>query len=245
MANDIDQRLEDLLKVLAPFKRQAYVPFTKEIKPKHSIFSKIGGLPYLRSKDDWPTCPNCQRHLQLFLQLNLNGLPERKAGGLIQLFYCTTDNPSCETELNAYLPFSGATVCRKIEIEGKSEIVQPTAVELFNEKQITGWKAIDDYPHFEEYFDLGIDLKIDEELYDLMHKRKIGKAVPGDKLFGWPYWIQGKENPKDRNTGSTMELLFQLDSEINLPFMFGDSGVGHLTQSPENDEELAFGWACL
>jgi len=38
--------------------------------------------------------------------------------------------------------------------------------------------------------------------------------------------------------------LFQLASENNLPYMFGDAGIGHLTQSPENKEELGFGWAC-
>jgi hypothetical protein len=26
--------------------------------------------------------------------------------------------------------------------------------------------------------------------------------------------------------------------------MFGDSGIGHITQCPEHKEVLAFGWAC-
>lgn len=68
--------------------------------------------------------------------------------------------------------------------------------------------------------------------------------IAKDKLYGWPYWIQSVEYPFDRKTESQMQLLFQFDSEDNLPYMFGDAGIGHLTQSPDNDKELGFGWAC-
>ncbi len=41
-----------------------------------------------------------------------------------------------------------------------------------------------------------------------------------------------------------MELLLQLDSERNLPYIYGDSSIGHITISPDNKDEAAFGWAC-
>jgi len=41
-----------------------------------------------------------------------------------------------------------------------------------------------------------------------------------------------------------MELLFQIGGSENIPYMFGDAGIGHITQSPDNENELAFGWAC-
>jgi hypothetical protein len=41
-----------------------------------------------------------------------------------------------------------------------------------------------------------------------------------------------------------MHLLFQIDSEDNLPYMFGDAGCGHITQCPKHPHRLAFGWAC-
>jgi hypothetical protein len=41
-----------------------------------------------------------------------------------------------------------------------------------------------------------------------------------------------------------MELLFQLDSEDHVPFMFGDAGCGHLTRCPEHPDVVTFGWAC-
>lgn len=247
--NKVDQtgtnkRLDNLLKILAPFKRQAYIPKTVEVNSTFSPTSKIGGLPYLRSKEDWPVCPNCQNHMQLFLQLNMEELPAENSPGLVQLFYCITNDPLCESDQNGYMPFSKNSIGRKIQVDGPSEIIKPSINELFPERKITSWQAKDDYPHYEEYSHLGINLELDDELFDLMHQHKIGKPLPGDKLYGWPYWIQGKENPSDRQTGTMMELLFQLDSEVNLPFMFGDMGVGHLTESPDNKEELAFGWAC-
>lgn len=41
-----------------------------------------------------------------------------------------------------------------------------------------------------------------------------------------------------------MQLVFQLDSEKGLPFMFGDVGIGHVTQCAEHKDVLAFAWAC-
>jgi hypothetical protein len=38
--------------------------------------------------------------------------------------------------------------------------------------------------------------------------------------------------------------VFQIDSEDNLPYMFGDVGCAHITQCPEHKEVVAFGWAC-
>jgi uncharacterized protein YwqG len=41
-----------------------------------------------------------------------------------------------------------------------------------------------------------------------------------------------------------MALVFQLDSEDNLDFMFGDSGVAHVTQCPQHPDIVALAWAC-
>lgn len=112
---------------------------------------------------------------------------------------------------------------------------------LFDEKTITGWDAQDDYPRYEEYERLGISVDLD--VLDLMEKRDIGLTIGFDKLFGWPYSVLSEEY-HDRKTGRQMEFLFQLGSEDNLPYMFGDMGIAHLTQSPDNKNELGFGWAC-
>lgn len=240
--NNLEKRLNKTITDLEKVKRIAYLPITSEHENTFSDQSKFGGFPYLRNADDWPKCPNCQKHMQLFVQLNQEQLPERQDKGLIQLFYCTSKEPDCETALKAFFPFSGAVVCRKTSANGPSAIIQPVIDSVFPEKLITGWEAKDDYPHAEEYESLG--LEIDEEVLEILEAQGMGLTVDKDKLFGWPYWIQGAEYPLDKANGQQMELLFQLDSEDHLPYMFGDSGVGHLTQSKDNDEELAFGWAC-
>lgn len=242
--NEVEQEFNDLMKLLNKHKRTAFIPTTEAHDQVFSADSKIGGLPYLRHENDWPTCPNCQKHMQLFLQLNQEHLPNSKATELIQLFYCTTTDPLCETDLEAFIPFSEAVVCRQIEIKGPSAKTSPEIESLFDEKRIAGWTPKDDYPHPEEYEQLGIDFELDDEVYDLMEERGVGLAIQKDKLYGWPHWIQGVEYPFDRKTEKQMELVFQLDSHDNLPFMFGDVGIGHVTQSPENPQELAFAWAC-
>lgn len=231
------------IEILSKFKRKAYLPQIKENANNFSTSSKIGGFPYLRNENDWPICPNCKNNMQLLLQLNLNELPEKEEEGLIQLFYCTTTEPYCESDLYAFEPFSKAVNCRKIMIEGESSKIDPQIEELFNEKMIVGWEVVDDYPHPVEYSDLGIELYLEED-FALMDEMQIGEVIERDKLYGWPYWAQEVEYPNDRKTGIQMELLFQFVSDDNLPYMFGDAGIGHLTQSSDDKNELAFGWAC-
>lgn len=240
--NNLEERVDKTLKLLEELKRKAYLPITEEHENTFSNQSKIGGFPYLRNEHDWPVCPNCQKHMQLFLQLNLEQLPERTEQGLIQLFYCTTKEPNCETQLKAFQPFSKAVVCRKIEATGNSATIEPHLDAIFPEKLIKAWEPKDDYPHTDEYEDLG--LEADDEVLEIIESKGFGFTIGKDKLFGWPYWVQSVEYPFDRQSKEQMELLFQLDSEDNLPYMFGDSGVAYLTQSPGNKEELAFGWAC-
>jgi uncharacterized protein YwqG len=85
-----------------------------------------------------------------------------------------------------------------------------------------------------------VELEEDEE--EALMERDFPRH--GEKLLGWPAWVQGVEYPKCRICGREMALVFQVDSEHNLPYMFGDAGVGHVTQCPEHHAELAFGWAC-
>ena len=243
-SKDLEAAFEDTMAVLNKYKRTAYIPIVAEQENEFSDKSKIGGFPYLRTESDWPVCPNCQKNMQLFLQLNLEDLPEKKEKGLIQLFYCTNSEPHCESDREAFFPFSESVNCRRIESNGVSAKTEPVMDEIFREKLILTWEAADDYPHFEEYDDLGIMLDIEDDLYDLLEERNMGTTIAKDKLFGWPYWVQSVEYPFDRKTEKQMELLFQLDSEDNLPYMFGDAGIGHLTQSPDNKDELGFGWAC-
>ena len=110
---------------------------------------------------------------------------------------------------------------------------------MFPPRRITGWTETEDYPNYEELDDLGAPLDEDEldGLADEFPRE-------GEKLLGWPYWVQGVEYPECRVCGTQMTMLFQMDSSRTLPFMFPDAGAGHITQCPIHPDELAFGWAC-
>ncbi len=239
---ELQQLLERTYAIFEAHKKKAYLPVTEAIKMEFSSISKIGGIPYLRNENDWPVCPNCQRNMDLLVQLNLADLPERQADGLVQLFYCTAKETDCSSILEGYLPFSKASVVRKISVTGPSAKVRPNLTEVFQEKRIVGWQSCFDYPHREEYDILGIEVPHDG-VFDYLYEQKIGSPIRKDKLFGWPYWVQGAEYPQNPETGSQMQFLFQLASFDHLNYRFGDDGTGHITHGADNTGQLAFGWA--
>lgn len=207
--------------------------------------SKFSGKPFLRMGEEWPHCANCGQPMQLFIQINLDATPEPIRGqygtGILQLFYCTNIQQSCDSECEAFFPYSRSTLVRVIPTtDSTDEATILIRDDWFPPKLIVDWQAADDYPSWLEAGELGVELSDDEgkALYDAGYPRI------GDKLSGWPFWVQGVEYPSCRICGKQMRLVFQIDSEDNLPFMFGDSGCGHITQCPDHHAEVAFGWAC-
>lgn len=228
---------------IEPFMRSAFLPKASEGEGVITA-SKFSGKPWLNLNEHWPVCQHCGKPMQLFLQLNLDSLPESIQGefgtGLLQLFYCTSTEPDCSVECEAWLPFAKSVQVRVVQPDiEKLDIEIPTSENYFPPKQIVGWEEIQDYPHPEEGTELGIDLT-DDEWND------ISSEYPhsGDKLSGWPCWVQGIEYPNCPVCNQRMRLVFQLDSENNLPFMFGDVGCGHITQCKTHLTQVAFGWAC-
>jgi hypothetical protein len=229
---------------LAPFRRPAWGPVV-EAGDGGVTDSKFGGTPWLGATEEWPVCPNCDKPIQLFLQLDLARLPEAVRGeygtGLLQMFYCTTAEPLCEVDCEAYLPFSESVVLRLVEPGGGAARRPAAEVEdPLPPKRIVGWREVEDYPSWQEGNRLGIEMA-DEGWRTAEH---LGVPRAGDKLAGWPYWVQEVEYPDCPKCGARMRLLFQIDSEDNLPICFGDVGCGHITQCPEHKEVLGFGWAC-
>jgi hypothetical protein len=149
---------------------------------------------------------------------------------------------------------------RVIDVEGR----EPQQVDIpegqFPPRIITGWEIETDLPSAEEHSMLGLEYDYDfpakkvrvtwaeanlvlDDL-DLDTPETIAAALPGDKLGGWPHWIQGVEYPACPRCDTAMEIVFQLDSDDNLPYGFGDAGCGHITQCAEHKDVVAFGWAC-
>ncbi len=187
--------------------------------------------------------------MPLFLQLNLNDLPEDIQGkygsGLLQVFYCLNSNPHCESACQAFFPFMQGKLVRVIQPEGdvNSDRRQPADIHnahTFPPKQIIGWERDEDYPGWEEALEHGISLS--DEQWSQVAEQDFPRS--GDKLAGWPYWIQGGEYPHCAICHERMQLVFQIDSHDHIPYMFGDLGCGHITQCPAHHEQVAFAWAC-
>lgn len=240
-----DASWENLKPILEPFKRFAWFPDVVERKssPKSSKFS---GVPVLSKDEDWPCCGNCNEPMQLFLQLNASDLPEDEQGvfgkGMLQVFYCTNIEKECEVSCEAFFPFSKSTLVRVVDYSD-DDIASPQASPVrkeFPEQQIIGWKSKDDYPHWEELEDIGVVLS--EEQSELLCD--LDYPLPNDKLGGWPGWVQSVEYPDCPECGEPMKLIFQIDSEDNLPYMFGDLGCSHITQCRKHKDKLAIAWAC-
>jgi uncharacterized protein YjbI with pentapeptide repeats/uncharacterized protein YwqG len=67
----------------------------------------------------------------------------------------------------------------------------------------------------------------------------------GDKLAGWPHWVQSIEYPNCPVCSKLMDrLVFEFASDDNVPFLWGDVGVGYILQCPDHVEQLAFLWQC-
>jgi uncharacterized protein YwqG len=237
--------------------RPAWKPTVRE--DDATGISRFGGSPILAVGEEWPRCSSCGQPMQFFLQLELARFPAAFAhgDGLLQLFYCSTDAGDCET----WAPFSGTHLARITD--GKGAVApHPEGIEPFPPRALIGWEEFRDEPHPEEHEALGVhyeyDFKakrvsvrcdefgiaLDDLDIDLDVAEATAQATAGDKLGGWPFWVQSAEYPSCPTCKTRMELVLQVDSENNVPHMFGDAGCGHITQCPVHRDVLTFGWAC-
>lgn len=235
----------ELESILKPYKRSAWMPQTVENSASCDS-SKFSGIPILLASEDWPVCQNCKQSMQLFLQLNANDLPPQAGkpfgDGYLQVFYCTNWEKECEMECDAFLPFAKSTLVRVLDadITPKRSIKRSPVKNQFPEKEIIGWTVKEDYPDREELETVGYTLT--DEQVDLLRERYY--PLPQDKLLGWPFWIQGIEYPDCPQCGQKMVLVFQIDSEDNLPYMFGDMGCSYITQCKTHQDQITIAWAC-
>jgi hypothetical protein len=79
---------------------------------------------------------------------------------------------------------------------------------------------------------------------DDLTAEQIANAEIGDKVLGWPHWVQGAEYPTCPKCRCRMRYLFQIDSEDHLPITWGDAGILHISQCPSHCDVLTMAWAC-
>ncbi len=256
---------EEIVKALDPWlqshSRKAWIPVVED-GDGSATSSKFCGTPWIGEGAEWPNCGNCNQPLEHFLQLNLDELPAalgKKFGtGLLQLFYCIKDD--CQG-MGGWEPFSEDLNHVRIvhATPAAKKTNNPTE---FAASEIVGWTETTDFPCIEEHtvlgleFDYGLEgntvhvkcpafgLQWDEipDMEELIEQ--MPSSITNDKLGGWPNWVQGIEYPNCTRCGTAMHLIMQVDSQDNVPFMFGDMGIGHITQCPEHKDVVAFGWAC-
>jgi hypothetical protein len=267
-----------LLDALRPWadaqRRSAWRPVVVPGEPAQTM-SKFCGTSWLVDREAHPTCKHCGRALQLFVQLDLDHLPDQLAGffgtGVLQLFYCIGSaamtvaggGPAeCFAE-DGWAPFSDkASLVRVVPSRAlRPAPPPPAAARQFRPLAITAWEPFDDHPDAGDHAMAGLESEYDFTRHSLTLRcpmvgldakvrtqdlavEDIAQAALGDKLAGWPLWIQAPDYPACPTCGARMRLVFQVDSEDHVPYMFGDSGVGHITQCPTHHDVVAFGWAC-
>lgn len=262
-----DEVLELLQPWVARHRRPAWRPVLRAGDGPVTA-SKMSGKPLLLQDEDWPHCASCKRPLQLFFQLNLDRLPKEVGkpfgSGLLQLFYCRgAGERTCESD-DGWEPFS--TTCKRVRVIQPPPRPRPRKppedLRAFEPKIIVGWEKFVDEPKWAEHEELGLDYEYDFkkktmrvicqkpkftssplDIDDDIATRLSEQCDGGDKLGGWPNWIQNVEYPNCPRCGKPMQFVFQLTGDA-LPFMFGDMGIGYITQCKRHKSVVAFGWAC-
>ena len=130
---------------LAPWRQNAWIPTTRE-GDCAIAGSKFSGIAFVPDGEAWPGCGNCGQPMQLFLQLNAKDVPAEAKGllasGILQLFYCTSSNPQCDVECEAYFPFSKAHLARVIEEETSGNVSTSPVCNAFPARCIVGWSKV-------------------------------------------------------------------------------------------------------
>lgn len=154
--------------------------------------------------------------MDLIVQLNIAQLPEELGGRFgdgLLQLFYCTNEPECRAR--TYRPFSEGKLVRVVQTSDR-ELASDIEIPpgQFPARIITGWKLC-----------------------------KEDAPLEGDKLWGWPNWVQDVSYPKCPRCAGRMEFIFQLDSNDNVPFMWGDMGRGHITQCPQHKDIVTFAWA--
>jgi Domain of unknown function (DUF1963) len=232
---------------LARWSRRPFTPRTREGDGPVTA-SKFCGAALLLPGEAWPACPGCDQPMRLFVQLDLAELPAALAHphreGMVQLFYCTSADPLCEVDHEAWQPFGKSSLARWLSPAEQARAAagtptpdptgEPAAV-------IVGWdQGPPELPGYEE--DVPPPPEGDSDELDGVDAALAPR--PGDKLGGWPSWVQGPEYPACPQCKARMVYLLQLESNGLCRHQFGDLGAGHLFQCSKHPEVVAFGWAC-
>jgi uncharacterized protein YwqG len=256
--DEVASPFEELEAWLIGHRRWAWKPVVKKGDGLGRT-SKFSGTPWLRTGESWPACGNCHGPMHFFLQINLNELPKAKelafGKGMLQFFHCLKED--CLYGRYCQDPYSPCLLLRIVEVERKGSapaIPDYEGAPAFPAKSIVGWKKVADFPSEPELPELGLtyedgkieckEIGFDAEDAEYEDFHELARCVRGDKLAGWPDWVQAHTSyPNCRVCKKRMDtVLFNLGCDDNIPFMFADGGHGPILQCPVHKDVLAFTW---
>ena len=181
--------------------------------------SKFGGNPLLIRGEKPPHCTRCRSPLPLAVQLNSNDFPTPRKGkqkpfeGIFQFFHCQDEACFSDTldGKNAFL--------RVIPFEADFASENHVHKSSLPQFLITQFKYRTDYPQTYQNLPMeSLGILIAENLKD---DYELSYPEPGDKLGGYPNWIQSDEHGQciECGHGRKMKLLLQLSES------YGGSGT--------------------
>ncbi len=217
--------LKELKKTLKKDKRKAW-PFDGALGDLGPKASKLGGEPFLPAGHPRPT--GAGGPLPLALQLDLSAHPEKQAqhDGILQLFY------------DAEAAGDGRGILRIVPREGDHV---PDDGPRLPARSVAEWgRAKSDFPSVaDDPARTAVELR--EEQVAVLRDLNLG----GDKLGGWPDWLQDPTYPSCPECGAACtRLVFQLEGGRHVAVDFGDAGIGYVLQCPEHPAQVAFQTQC-
>ncbi|GKT35320.1 Protein of unknown function DUF1963 like protein [Aduncisulcus paluster] len=250
-----DSELQSIFQAIKPFEKIKYSamisPDIPDEEDTDHLCSKYGGKrPYISEQHPYPVCPHDNIPLCFFFQLSVSDIPEDirpaslSAGSLIQLFKC-----SLEDECRGSLREGGADdpeyVCRLVTPPAETAIsVYPTTVESIRCRKVIEWSPCICYPNSTEFFETTSDDVIDEWSDYLFEGLEAKFEYVGDGICGYADWIQGVDFRECPVCGAASELVYHMESNDCLDYMFGDLGACQIVVCPEHGDCVQMVWAC-
>jgi hypothetical protein len=172
----------------AKHQRPAWKPITEPGEGDIAA-SRFGGRPALRPGEPWPICNQSGKPQTLFLQLDLDALPEEAGdfgGGLLQFFFCLhCSDDGGDVDANPWGPFSRCHLLRTLPVDAANSIsdAPPDASPSVERdwgwqsplpaRRIADWVGMADTPSSDEAEDLGVQraMESDVEAGHYKHRR--------------------------------------------------------------------------
>lgn len=186
--------------------------------------SRFGGMPYLAPGESWPLTSDGKPMLFLF-QVDLGKLPVEAGTGLARVFI---------DERNGFRDEDNV-VMHTHTTEGGAWQAAPTGGRILMPTQMSGfYKGKPDLPGADVPCGT-VPVTLDPNEAELLQK----VCLTGDKVGGWPHWIQ------DADWRGYDRLLLQTDTGGSLPFSYADSGIGFLLQRSDDPTDMKMVWQTL